>query len=199
MNHGWRARSRRRTGAAIRSLNRCARPPRRRPHGTHKKSVTMASNATPSPSDALEELYDHQQLRDDADHNFHSIVDHSFVNSTLILTVKYVSDLTDDCTLKVPFSILKKDVPLELARYIRAHMMDPKRNGYYATWLKRMLRTHNRYVRCLYRIYNIDHAAHILKQRQRISQNSCNQQNKKRENSVSAFPTILAKLLCLIN
>ena len=69
----------------------------------------------PSHDDALEELYDHFQMHADDDHAFHSICDHEFVNGSLVLTVKYISDLAEPLTVKVPFSVLKRDTPLELA------------------------------------------------------------------------------------
>ena len=75
-----------------------------------------------SPDDALEELHDHHQMHTDHDHTFHRICGHHFTNGSLVLTVKYLSDLTDSLTLNVPFSILKKDVPIKLAQCIREHV-----------------------------------------------------------------------------
>ena len=66
-------------------------------------------------------------------------------------------------TLEVPFSILKKDVPLELAKYIRQHVVEMRRGGRYNTWAKKVITNHHHVVRRLYRQYNIN----IFSQRSR--------------------------------
>ena len=52
----------------------------------------------PSPDDALQELYDHQQMQDDPEHSFDRICDHTFIQGSLVLTVKYNTELSDPFT-----------------------------------------------------------------------------------------------------
>jgi len=73
-----------------------------------------------------EELYDQFQLEGDNNYEFEHIVDHKLTASGLMLTVKYTGDTKGE-TLQVPFLVLKKDVPLELARYIRDKVVEDSR------------------------------------------------------------------------
>lgn len=117
------------------------------------ESLPPEEQASPTtPDDNLRELYDHQQMCDDEDYEFHSIVDHQFDKGVLVLSVEYTAELIDDFVLKVPFGVLKKDVPVELAKYIRNHVIESKRQGRYNLWAKSMLKSHTRYVRRLYRV-----------------------------------------------
>jgi hypothetical protein len=51
----------------------------------------------------------------DAEYNFHEILSHTWDNGTLLLKVKYITDDQRWSILEVPFHVLKRDVPVELA------------------------------------------------------------------------------------
>ena len=103
--------------------------------------------------------------------------------------------------MDVPFAILKNDVPLELAKYIRDHILDAKRNGRYNTWAKQTLKSHNRCIRRLYRAYAIDHMHRIYKTRRakqnRMSKNARNQTIHHREKSGIRIPNSTRDALLL--
>ena len=103
----------------------------------------------------LEKLYDQFQIEDDESYDFQRIVDHYFDKEVLMLKVNYITNDEQTTTLTVPFGVLKKDVPLELSRYIKKHVMDKRRGGFYNTWSSNTLRGHNRSIRRLYRNYNV--------------------------------------------
>ena len=111
----------------------------------------------------LEEILDQFQVENDSDYRFDRIVDYRFEHGVLLLKANYVCDDNQIHTLEVPFSILKKDVPLELAKYIREHVVEMRRGGRYNTWAKKVITNHHRVVRRLYRQYNIN----IFSQRSR--------------------------------
>jgi hypothetical protein len=59
--------------------------------------------------------------------------------------------------MEIVFSILNKDVSLELAKYITNNVIEARRGGRYNSWAKMMIKKHNRTVRRLYRHYNVSH------------------------------------------
>ena len=67
-----------------------------------------------------------------------------------------MDDNIGEHNLTVPFPILNRDVPLELAHFIRDKVVEDRRGGYYNTWAKNTLKAHARGVRRLYRAYNVD-------------------------------------------
>ena len=70
--------------------------------------------------------------------------------------IKYVND--KNChTMKDTFDILKKDVPFELAKYIKEKVVDSSRRGYYSTWNKDLLDNHYMCVIRHRRMYRTDH------------------------------------------
>ena len=77
-------------------------------------------------AEEAEELHNQFQLKDDDNYKFERIVDHKLTASGLMLTVKYAGD-TEEGTLQVPFLVLKKDLPLELARHIRDKAVEDSR------------------------------------------------------------------------
>ncbi|MGH7954334.1 MAG: hypothetical protein ACREOZ_00060, partial [Gloeomargaritales cyanobacterium] len=71
----------------------------------------------------------------DQQFEFERIVDHEFNDGVLHLRVQYrgeEKDLYND----VPFDELKKDVPFELAKYIKEKVIEPTRDGRYIRWSK---------------------------------------------------------------
>ena len=91
--------------------------------------------------------------RSEQDFQFDRIVAHEFKDGTLVLKVKYQGD--NEHQFDIPFTILKKDVPLELAKYIRNKVVESRRKGYYNMWALNFIKNHSRAVRRLYRIYNV--------------------------------------------
>jgi hypothetical protein len=128
--------------------------------------------------DEIEQLYDQFQMEDDDDYEIDKIVDHVFKDGILILKVRYQGATMGEHVIEVPFGVLKKDVPLELAKYVRDHVLDEKRNGHYNQWAKKTIQTHGRCVRRLYRSYNIDKAVRVNRTRRatknRTSKNARN-------------------------
>ena len=86
-------------------------------------------------------------------------------------------------TLEVPYTILKKDVPLELAKYIRQSVVEMKRGGRYNTWAKNVIKNHQRVIRRLYRQYNIN----IFSQRSRRTVQNAKESLRKSKNARNAM------------
>ena len=90
-------------------------------------------------------------LADEEDYEFHSIKGHEWVAGVLVLKV----ELTSGHNIEVPFPLLKKDRPLELARYIRNNVVEQKRGGTYELWSKKIIQSANRTVRRMRHYHNI--------------------------------------------
>ena len=108
-------------------------------------------------------------------------MDHHFDKGILHLNVKYV-DNDQDHIMCVPFGILKKDVPLELARYIKDKVVESSRRGYYSLWAKKIITNYSRSIKRLHRIYRTDNMLHV--QRTRRAQANANKTGKQRSNKV---------------
>ena len=55
-----------------------------------------------------------------------------------------------------PFSLIKKDKPIETAKFIRNSIVESERGGKYETWAKKILVRSQRNIRRLRRYHNID-------------------------------------------
>jgi hypothetical protein len=97
-----------------------------------------------------EQLYGQFQMEDDEEYKIDKIVDHVFKDRVLILTVKYQGESMGEHILEVPFAVLKKDIPLELAKYVRDHVLDRKVNGFYNQWANKTIKAHTRCIKRLY-------------------------------------------------
>jgi hypothetical protein len=154
------------------------------PSGNNNDDDEDETNEPPLEPEDLENMrsmYDQLQMEDDDRHEFHKIVDHRFDNGVLILNVQYQGEI-EETILEIPFSTLKKDVPIELARYIRNKVIDKKRNGYYNLWSTKTLKIHTRVIKRLYRAYNVRATLRTTRQR-RVTKNreSRNARNAKIE------------------
>ena len=98
-------------------------------------------------------------LADEEDYEFHSIKGHEWVAGVLVLKV----ELTSGHNIEVPFLLLKKDWPLELARYIRNNVVEQKRGGTYELWSKKIIQSANRTVRRMRHYHNIDRIIRVRK------------------------------------
>jgi len=147
-----------------------------------------ADNDPPMTPDELETLYDQFQMEDDINYKFDRILDYEFKEGVLILKAKYLDDDIGEHNLAVPFPILKRDVPVELARFIRDKVIEDKRGGYYNTWAKNTLKAHSRGVRRLYHTYKIDSMYRIFRTRRakanRMSKNARTEQETKDTNRI---------------
>jgi hypothetical protein len=103
----------------------------------------------------LTDIYNQFQNEDEPEDEFEKIVDHSFNQGVLTFTVRFQGTTEGEHLVQVPFNILKKDVPLECAKYIRNYVLDSssRRTGTYTTWATNMLKQHTRAVRRLHRAY----------------------------------------------
>ena len=133
----------------------------------------------PTDPEELKQLYDQFEMEEEPDCEFERIVDHVLRDGKLLLKVQYDNDATTHI-VEVPFAVLKKDVPLELAKYIRDKVLEDRRNGHYNEWAKKMLRSHARCVRRLYRSYNVGATIRAQRARRanknRVSKNMRNDQ-----------------------
>ena len=79
----------------------------------------------------INELYDQFELKECDDYHFYRIADQYFKEGILTLKIIYLDKNEFESTVEVPFSILKKDILIELARYIQEKVIEPRRGGYY--------------------------------------------------------------------
>jgi hypothetical protein len=77
----------------------------------------------------LSDIYNQFQVEDDSAYEFEKIVDHKWSDGILILTVRYRGATDDGHIMEVPFQVLKNDVPLECAKYIKNYIVDSSRQG----------------------------------------------------------------------
>jgi hypothetical protein len=86
-----------------------------------------ADNEPPLTPEEMKKLYDQFEMEDDVNSNFDRILDHEFKDGVLLLKAQYLDDDIGEHTLTVPFPILKRDVPLEVAHFIRDNVVEDKR------------------------------------------------------------------------
>ena len=90
---------------------------------------------------------------------------------------------------EVPFQLLKKDRPLETAKYILKEVIEPKRGGKYSIWSRKILKKATRTIRRMSRYHNIDRVMRLRKNKEitlalrRLSKNSRNDAMRSKENS----------------
>ena len=89
---------------------------------------------------------------EEEDYEFSRIKDHKWTDGSLVLDV----ELTSGKVIDIPFHLMKKDRPLELARYIRNYVIEEKRGGMYEMWAKKIIKQANRTIRRLKRYHNIE-------------------------------------------
>ena len=117
---------------------------------------------------------------DEEDYEFHRIKSHYWDNGVLTFTV----ELTSGTTYTIPFTLLKTDRPIEVAKYIRNNVVESRRGGRYEQWSKKILMRAQRIIRRMSRHYNIGRTMRLqmckeIKVR-RISKNQRTIKNKNR-------------------
>ena len=105
---------------------------------------------TPPDPNLINELYDQFKLEECDDYHFLRIAKHYFKEGALTLKAVYFDKNEVESTVEVPFPNSNKDIPIELARYIREKVIKSRGGGYYNQWAKSMLKICNRAVRQLY-------------------------------------------------
>ena len=65
--------------------------------------------------------------------------------------------LVEDNIMEVRFEDLNNDVPIELARYIRKHVVEASSiKGTFNAWVIKFLKGHTIDIRCLYHVTEVD-------------------------------------------
>ena len=127
----------------------------------------------------------HEQLQNitqatEEDFEFNCILDHKWESGILMFTV----ELTSGKTLDLPFSLLKKDRPIETAQFIRLNVIEESRHGPHTSWARNILKQANRSMRRLSRYHNIDRLVRIKKYQEitprRLSRNKQLEKRKRR-------------------
>ena len=91
------------------------------------------------------------------DYESERIVGHLFKDVILFLKARYIGEtLGEDNIAKVKFEDLKKDVPVELARYIRNNVVEAsRRKGPFNAWAVKVLKDHTRDIILFYCVKDI--------------------------------------------
>jgi hypothetical protein len=152
--------------------------------------------------ETMGQIYDQfQSDQIDETYTFHSILTHEFRDGTLIFKVRYKSHIDNgEYTLEIPFPILKTDEPINVARYIRDHVLEDKRNGYYNQWAKATLRNHSRCIRRLFSITKSGEPIRIRRantssSKKKLSRNARNARRETREKFGIRIPNNIQEAL----
>ena len=124
------------------------------------------------------------------DMEFKDFIGYEWDNGVLMLKVQ----LESGKTFTAPLGLMKKDRPIELARFIRNKVVEAKRGRWYEKWAKGILKQSNRTLRRLHGHYNtrrIHRLSNIktIKIR-RISRNKRTQNKEKELNLELPFPIV---------
>ena len=118
---------------------------------------------------------------DEQDYEFYRINNHYWKDGMLMFSIELTTGLTYDS----PFTMIKKDRPIETARYIKNHVTENKRGGKYDQWSKKILVRAQRVIRRLNRRYNIQRTLRLDHHKEmKIRRVSRNQKTKKKKDRV---------------
>ena len=128
-------------------------------------------------------LVDHQIMdtiqSEEEDYEFRKIQGHYWDDGILM----FIVELTSGKTYDVPFSLIKKDRPIETAKHIKYEVVDNKRGGRYEQWAKKILVRAQRVIRRLHRHHNISRTLRLDTYKKiKMRKLSKNQQNKRKKN-----------------
>ena len=107
----------------------------------NNNGIHVTNNNDPpdlAPDDAAiadEQVVNHIHPNDDG-MDFEKFTGYHWDNGTLILEITLLSGKQFDA----PFTLIKKDRPVELAKFIEKEVVEPKRGGYYEKWAKGILK-----------------------------------------------------------
>ncbi|MGH7955315.1 MAG: reverse transcriptase domain-containing protein, partial [Gloeomargaritales cyanobacterium] len=124
----------------------------------------------------LDAMYDQCEMENDEQYEFDRIVDHKFDDGILKLRVQYKGEDNEHYS-DIPFDLLKKDVPFQLAKYIREKVMEPTRDGRYIRWAKGILNEHIRTIRRLQSSMQRTSDGPAKRRKSRNSRNANNRNN----------------------
>ncbi|MCC7779031.1 hypothetical protein, partial [Klebsiella pneumoniae] len=83
----------------------------------------------------LNEIYDQFEVEDNVgDYEFAKILDHEWKDGILHFQIRYLDQNQEEIVCEHPFEVIKKDIPLEIAKFIRNYVVDSSRKGYLTTW-----------------------------------------------------------------
>ena len=163
----------------------------------HEKESQTEINIEKDDTLELQEQLHNVARGEEEDFEFHHIHSYKWEDGILNFTI----ELTSGKRLDIPFSLIKKDRPMETARYIRNHVVEKSRNGYYGTWAKNILKQAERNIRRMKKYYNIDRIVRINSDKKittrRLSGNKRNQQSKKRMKFGISIPNSVREALLL--
>ena len=115
------------------------------------------------------------------DYEFYRIQNHRWKDGELMFTV----ELTSGKSYEIPFSLLKKDRPIETARYIKNQVVENKRGGRYEQWSKKILIRAQRVIRRMHRHHNVGRMLRLYSKNEiKIRRISKNQRTKKKKNRI---------------
>ena len=127
----------------------------------------------------VDQQIDHTLEADEEDYEFNRIKSHYWDNGILTFTV----ELTSGTTYSIPFTLLKTDRPIEVAKYIKHNVVENKRGGKYEQWSKKILTRAQRIIRRMNRHYNIGRIMRLkLCKEMKIRRTSKNQRTLKDKN-----------------
>ena len=91
---------------------------------------------------------------DKDDYEFESIVYHYFTGGILLLKEGYVDETLGEYNIiEVWFEDLNKDFLVELARYIRNHIVEVfRKKGTFNAWVVNVIKVHTSAIRSLYHV-----------------------------------------------
>ena len=114
---------------------------------------------------------------EEEDYEFKSINAHRWSDGIILFTI----ELESGQTFEAPFSVIKKDRPIEVAKYIKNQVIEDKRGGKYNTWAKKILIRTQRVIKRMRRSHNISRINRIYKLKQiKINRMSQNKRNEKK-------------------
>ena len=146
----------------------------------------------------------HEQIANEIDDSvedfeFDFIKKYDWIEGVLTFTVV----LTSGQEFDIPFNILKRDRPIETAKFIRNNVVENKRGGRYETWAKKILVKSQRTIRRLSRYHNIDKCVRLRKNYEitlkirRLSKNSRDGKIKDKEKFGIKIPNNIKEALLL--
>ena len=111
--------------------------------------------------------------------------------------------LTSGKNYEIPFNVIKKDRPIETAKFIRDNVVESKRGGRYNQWAKKVIKQSERTIRRLSRYHNIDKVIRMRKNSiitmnlRRMSKNTRNKKIVNREKFGIKIPNNVREALIL--
>ena len=148
--------------------------------------ATTSKNSTEPLLSEEDDALLHEQLTTIAeateeDYEFNVILSHKWTDGILVFNVELQSGKTVD----IPFHLMKKDRPMETARYINIHVIEESRHGMHTSWAKKILKQANRSIRRMSYHYNVDRIMRIRKYQEIFNRRlSRNKQMEKRRNRI---------------